>query len=100
LFEISLDRGDKIDAQISFVNSDGNLDVYLYDFLGRELATSETNLDEEEVNHVASIAGNYYVLVKGRDFDQNTYTISISKTRATYAISGYVRTSGGAGLTG
>jgi len=99
-FEISLDRGDKIDAQISFVNSDGNLDVYLYDFLGRELATSETNLDEEEVNHVASIAGNYYVLVKGRDFDQNTYTISISKTRATYAISGYVRTSGGAGING
>ena len=99
-FEISLDRGDKIDALISFVNSNGNLDLYLYDFLGRELANSESNLNGEQVNHVASLAGNYYILVKGRDFDQNTYTISILKTRATYTISGYVRASGGAGING
>ena len=99
-FEISLEQGDKIDGRISFAHSNGNLDLYLYDFLGRELAKSETNLNEEKLSHVASLAGKYYILVKGRDFDQNTYNISITKVRATYAISGYVRTSSGAGING
>jgi len=99
-FEISLDQGDKIDGLIRLANSNGNLDLYLYDFLGRELAKSETNLNEEEISYVASLTGKYYILVKGRDYEQNTYNISVSKGRASYAISGYIRTSSGVGING
>ncbi|TXD41156.1 hypothetical protein FRC96_04870, partial [Lujinxingia vulgaris] len=77
-YEIYVQEGCTLDAEISFINADGDLDLYLYapnslpdnsNYLDRGYTTG----DVEVVNHVATRSGAYLLRVDGFLSNTNTY---------------------------
>jgi hypothetical protein len=69
----------RIDAQLGFVSSLGNLDLELYRADSPvPILASATNSDLEEIIYDASFMGDYYLRVVGRGADQNVYTLRVT----------------------
>ncbi len=67
--------------QINFTNSNGNLDLALYDANGNEVRSSRsTTANSERVNLTGLAKGTYYVKVSGANGDVNSYTMSWDKS--------------------
>jgi hypothetical protein len=65
-------------VSISFLNSQGNLDLQLYNSTGTLVDQSSTTMDQEQISLSGLAAGKYYVLVFGANGDRNeNYTLQI-----------------------
>ena len=63
-YEITLDREGRIDATANFVHADGDIDLYLYDNTGRQVAIANGYLDEERLTSSSLSPGQYRLEVK------------------------------------
>jgi len=63
-YAISLDADDTIAATLDFSNDGGDIDLYLFNADGAELAASESTESIEEVEYTASSAGTYLVVAE------------------------------------
>ncbi len=72
-FSLTLDKDAKV--SLAFTHTQGDLDLYVYDTDGSEVATSVTAMDAETLELAA---GAYYLRVRGADSSvSNAYTIAV-----------------------
>lgn len=82
-YKISLSSGDDITVSISFTDSNGDVDMALYDPNLTFLVSSTGVTDSEVVTATdVSISGYYYIKVYGYYCDTNTYSMTITTTAA------------------
>jgi subtilisin family serine protease len=77
-FSISVTSGDVIDADLSFLHDDGDLDFELYDPSDINVAGSYSESDNESIVHTATETGVYTLLVYGYLGAVNDYDIVVS----------------------
>jgi hypothetical protein len=78
-YKVSVGAGYGIYANITFINSDGNLDLFLYATDGTTLLdSSQTSANVESVSAVASASGDYFIAIKGRNGDTNVYDMEVA----------------------
>ena len=85
-FRIDLDHTGRADEylQLSFNNSSGNLDLYLYDSNENEVNHSATSNGVEGISLMGLASGTYYIKVTGASEEiQNQYTLSWKVTSFT-----------------
>jgi hypothetical protein len=67
-----------MNASIYFNNSDGDLDMKLYDSQGNQVESSAGTGDSESIEHQVSEEDDYYVVVFGYNGAENTYDINLT----------------------
>ncbi|MCP4872219.1 MAG: hypothetical protein GY898_26245, partial [Proteobacteria bacterium] len=81
-YSFGASTSDVIDVGITFPHSEGNLDLFLYDDLGVEVASSESTTDDEAITYTALAGATYTIGVF--NFDDtgptagNEYDISLA----------------------
>jgi hypothetical protein len=75
-FRVAVPVGNRVEVTISFVNSQGDLDLYLYSPTGVEIHRSTTTSDSERVVS-GSTGGVHSVNVRGYNGAQNTFSMKI-----------------------
>ena len=71
-------QGQVITVTATFIDADGDLELYLYsDPTGSAVDSSTSSTDNEVVTYKAPANGIYYVLVKNRDLTRNTYSLNV-----------------------
>ena len=82
-YKISLSSGDDITVSLAFSDSNGDVDLELYNPSLSFLDGSYGVGDSEEVSATSvSSSGDYYILVYGYYCDTNTYSMTITTTAA------------------
>jgi hypothetical protein len=85
-FALDLLAGDQITVEIFFTNSNGDIDMYMYDSTGGTVDSSTTTANTEEVTFTSGSApadGRYYVKVYMYTSNQdNTYDLKVTSNRA------------------
>lgn len=78
-FKVGLGTGARLYANITLINANGNLDLFLYDTDASTLLRSSATANDLESVQLdgAGQAGEYYLLIKGHDGDTNIYTLTI-----------------------
>lgn len=75
-FKFSVSSSKYVKVELSFKNSAGDLDLYLIDSSGNQVAKSDTTKNVEKISKRIS-SGTYYVLVKGYKGAKGSYKMSI-----------------------
>lgn len=75
-------------AKIAFANIYGNLDLYLYNQSGSEMAKSIGNGNTETVSGQLNAGDQYYLRVNGRGTDTNQYSLEYQATAPPVYVSG------------
>ena len=77
-FKVWVQQGENLQASISFINANGDLDLYLYDSEGYSLGGSASTANEESVSFGPAASDDYYyVKVAGYNGSRNSYALSI-----------------------
>jgi hypothetical protein len=105
-YEVSLTAGQQYQCVVDVTSGSGDLAVFIYKASrssgGRSDADWSANSSgaggDELVSFTADTTGAYGIVVVNENAGSANYTITVSQP--TYTISGYVRTSGGAGISG
>ncbi|MEZ0230118.1 MAG: pre-peptidase C-terminal domain-containing protein [Planctomycetota bacterium] len=82
-FKVTLTAAGTITAKIDFRNAESDLDLYLQNGTGTELAKSDSTADGETVTKSALAAGTYYVQVKKYSGARSLYTMTLTVTQST-----------------
>jgi len=83
-FLFTAPTGVQLDVQLKFLQSDGNLDVALYEpnrdpRFSSPVARADSNTDDELISHRTRRAGPFLILVSGRGSgSQAPYSLSIT----------------------
>ncbi len=82
-FKVTLTATGTITAKIDFRNAESDLDLYLQNGTGSQLAKSDSTADGETVTKSALPAGTYYVQVKKYSGGRSLYTMTLTVTQST-----------------
>jgi len=81
-FAITATAGQTLTADLGFVHADGDLDLALLNSAGTLVAASNGTTNAEQIVWPVTVSGTYYVVVYPYDVsvDQNSYTLTVTKT--------------------
>jgi len=83
IYGVELASSERLSASIQFAHADGDLDVLLFDpTQSEELQASTSETDDENITHVATEAGTYYLVVLGYQGAAAPYNLTVGRSRA------------------
>ena len=75
--------GDAYWLNLTFIDSGGDLELFLYDNSGTELDSSETSTSNEQISWSATTNGTYHIRVDGYNGNTNTYRLEVATNSST-----------------
>ena len=79
-YQYYFNAGDSIKITLDLINSNGDLDIFLYDDDNTQLKGTYGLNDQEVINYEIPTDGNYFIKVRGWwDDNQNSYTLKVIK---------------------
>jgi len=83
IYGVELDSGETLSASIRFAHAEGDLDAFLFDpTQSEELQAGISETDDENITHVATESGTYYLVVVGYQGATAPYNLTISRSGA------------------
>ncbi|MDJ0713427.1 MAG: M10 family metallopeptidase C-terminal domain-containing protein [Prochloraceae cyanobacterium] len=75
-YEINVTSGyENLVVNLNFTHANGDLDLYLYDANGNEIAASDSITDNESIDTIVSDSGTYYLKINPYSDTGNTYDL-------------------------
>lgn len=81
-YAVNLERGERVQVDLMFNHTRGDVDVLLYDPNRDLLRTATSTTDDENVSYQAGLSGTYYIRVIGWSEDTTYYSIRVRRTDA------------------
>lgn len=81
-YSVTLAQAGSVTVDIAFRHAEGDLDLYLYNASGTELAKSDSTADSERVTKSGLAAGTYYVKVIGYNGARAAYSMTVATTQS------------------